>query len=116
MTKQRALYIGGEWMSGYGKAITSVNPATGKSIYKADGASQSDVGRAVKSAKRQSSFWKNTSLDDRKQILMAFAECLKSKQSELTEAISQETGKPLWDAKTEVQASINKISLSIQAF
>ncbi len=34
----------------------------------------------------------------------------------MTRLISLETGKPLWESKTEVQAVIGKIKLSIQAY
>lgn len=34
----------------------------------------------------------------------------------LAETISKETGKPLWDSYTEVQAMLNKIPLSIEAY
>lgn len=116
MTKRRALYISGEWISGYGKPLISKNPATGEAVWEADGASKSDVGRAVKGSIRAKSSWAKTPIAMRKEVLQKFGDALKSHEHELTEIITKETGKPLWEAKTEVAAAIGKISLSIQAF
>ena len=35
---------------------------------------------------------------------------------QLSEAISRETGKPRWEAQTEVQAMINKVAISVRAY
>ncbi len=45
-----------------------------------------------------------------------FAALLEAHKAELTEVIARETGKPRWEAATEVTAMINKIAISIKAY
>ena len=45
-----------------------------------------------------------------------FAEEVKRRTEELAAAISLETGKPLWESRTEVASIIAKVALSIQAY
>ncbi|PVA01134.1 N-succinylglutamate 5-semialdehyde dehydrogenase, partial [Acinetobacter nosocomialis] len=45
-----------------------------------------------------------------------FAALLESNKAELTAIIARETGKPRWEAATEVTAMINKIAISIKAY
>ena len=39
-----------------------------------------------------------------------------SKEAEFAELIARETGKPLWEAKTEVGAVVNKVEISVEAY
>ncbi len=48
--------------------------------------------------------------------LRRFANVVRTKETEFAELISRETGKPLWEAKTEVGAVVNKVQISIQAY
>ena len=41
---------------------------------------------------------------------------MQSRRTDLTEAICRSTGKPRWEASTEVDAVIGKVSLTIQAY
>ena len=41
---------------------------------------------------------------------------MRTREAEFAELISKETGKPLWEAKTEVGAVVNKVQISIQAY
>ena len=38
----------------------------------------------------------------------------KRREEELTEIIAREVGKPLWEAKTELSAMINKVDITIE--
>ncbi len=116
MATHKGLYIHGEWISGYGKEKTSVNPYNGQPIWKAPAASFSDVARAVRAAKTAFPRWSETPFDERVELIKAFKKILQEESGLLAEAISQETGKPLWESKTEVQAMIGKIDISIQAY
>ncbi|MBA3817126.1 MAG: succinylglutamate-semialdehyde dehydrogenase, partial [Parachlamydiaceae bacterium] len=48
--------------------------------------------------------------------LETFGQILSANKENLTKAISQETGKPLWDAAGEVTAMLNKINISFEAY
>ena len=41
---------------------------------------------------------------------------VRRKEAEFAELIARETGKPLWEARTEVGAVVNKVDISIEAY
>ena len=45
-----------------------------------------------------------------------FANVVRKKEAEFAELISRETGKPFWEARTEVGAVVNKVEISIEAY
>lgn len=53
---------------------------------------------------------------ERHAVVERFAALLESNKAELTAIIARETGKPRWEAATEVTAMINKIAISIKAY
>lgn len=116
MAAHKALYIYGEWISGYGKEFASQNPYNNETVWRAPGASVSDVSRAVKGAKMALPTWSSFSLDQRIGYLKSFQKELQKISSKLSTAISRETGKPLWESKTEVAAMLGKVDISIQAY
>ncbi|HAH5210458.1 TPA: succinylglutamate-semialdehyde dehydrogenase, partial [Escherichia coli] len=60
--------------------------------------------------------WARLSFSDRQVRVERFAGLLESNKAELTAIIARETGKPRWEAATEVTAMINKIAISIKAY
>ncbi|GHL20599.1 hypothetical protein ECZU25_49690 [Escherichia coli] len=60
--------------------------------------------------------WARLSFGDRQVRVERFAGLLESNKAELTAIIARETGKPRWEAATEVTAMINKIAISIKAY
>ncbi len=55
-------------------------------------------------------------MEERIAVLERFAATLKGRSEELARAIGEETGKPLWEAATEVTSMVNKVAISVQAF
>jgi succinylglutamic semialdehyde dehydrogenase len=96
------------------RRFQSTNPATGQVIWEGVEASQIDA--AVALARQASQKWAMTTLEERSAYLTAFAARLKADRPNLARAISAEVGKPHWEALTEVDAMINKIPASIQAY
>jgi succinylglutamic semialdehyde dehydrogenase len=96
--------------------FTSRNPVTQAVVWEGPAADAAAVDRAV--AKARSAFlpWSRTLLDARIALVKRFAEVLKAKEGELAHAIGAETGKPLWEAKTEVATMIGKVAISIAAY
>src|SRR5882724_10653773 len=113
---RQALFSGGQWQTGGGSAFWSINPATGKTVWEGRGADQLQIDAAIASARSAFASWAETSVDSRIVLLNAFADQLKQHRAQLAEAISMETGKPRWEALSEVDAMINKVPVSIQAF
>jgi len=50
------------------------------------------------------------------EMLRRFANVVRSKESEFAELIARETGKPLWETRTEVAAVVNKVDISVEAY
>ncbi len=73
--------------------------------------SQIDV--AVDAARTAFPAWRKLGQPARAEFLRKYQAALKSHLDELTRAISREIGKPLWEAKTEVQAMITKVDVSL---
>jgi succinylglutamic semialdehyde dehydrogenase len=55
-------------------------------------------------------------LSQRITVLEAFAASLKEHAESLARCIGEETGKPLWEATTEVASMINKVAISVQSY
>ncbi len=71
------------------------------------------VDDAVGSARTSFSRWRKTSIEERASLLRKYQESLKSHSEQLAEAIAREVGKPLWEAKNEVQTMVNKVDVTL---
>ncbi|MCC9609164.1 succinylglutamate-semialdehyde dehydrogenase [Blastopirellula sp. JC732] len=109
------LFIDGKWRLGEGEPFTSTNPANDQTVWRGAAASAADVGEAFAAAKSALSAWSVKSVEERSHVLRAFAEVVRLKRDELAAAISAEVGKPRWDAASEVDATIGKIDVTIDA-
>jgi len=96
--------------------LISTNPVTGEIVWKGNACSDNDVAAAVENAHTAFKTWSQTPFKSRQAIINRFAELLQINNEHLATVISQETGKPLWEAKTEVSAMAAKVPISIDAF
>ncbi|CAG9199385.1 aldehyde dehydrogenase [Paraburkholderia sabiae] len=110
------LFIDGEWVAGTGHAFASRNPGTGATVWEGNSASAEDVDRAVMSARRAFAMWSAVSLDERIAVVRRFAALINERKESIAEAIGRETGKPLWEARTEVASMAAKVDISIQSY
>ena len=97
-------------------AFSSINPATGQTVWTGAAATAAEVDTAVARARAAFRPWSRTPLAEREAHLRAFARVLETRKTDLAAAISLEIGKPHWEALTEVQSMIGKIDLAIWAF
>ena len=97
-------------------AFSSVNPATGETVWTGSAATAAEVDAAVARARAAFRPWSRTPLAEREALLRAFARGLEARKTDLAAAISLEIGKPRWEALTEVQSMIGKVDLAIRAF
>jgi succinylglutamic semialdehyde dehydrogenase len=110
------LYIDGQWCAASGPAFTSRNPGTGETVWSGNAASAEDVDRAVNAARRAFAAWAQTPLEARCEIVKRFAALVTEKKETLAQAIGRETGKPLWEARTEAASMAAKVAISITAY
>lgn len=96
--------------------FTSLNPATGLPFWEGKQSSPTEVNRAVHEAEVAFASWSHLRVDERITYLEAFRDALKAKQASFARLISEETGKPLWESKTEVGAMLGKVAISIEAY
>ncbi len=111
-----SLYIDGRWLVGGGAPLTSTDPATGETLWEGRCALDQEVDAAVQAARRAFEDWSARPLEQRIGYLEAFQEQLERRKPILAETIARETGKPRWEALTEVAAMVGKIPISIVAY
>ncbi|MDP0589876.1 MAG: succinylglutamate-semialdehyde dehydrogenase [Candidatus Endonucleobacter bathymodioli] len=109
-------YINGCWLSGDGSSFQSLNPVTKEVVWEGTSADSQQVNAAVASARASLSDWSGKALSERQAIIIFFAEQVEKVSDRLAVIIAKETGKPLWESKTEVMAIKGKIALSIGAY
>ncbi|RQH07560.1 succinylglutamate-semialdehyde dehydrogenase [Paraburkholderia dinghuensis] len=110
------LFIDGQWCAASGPAFASHNPGTGAKVWSGNAATADDVDRAVKAARRAFGDWSLTPFETRCEIVKRFAALVTERKEELAHAIGRETGKPLWEARTEAASMAAKVAISIAAY
>lgn len=108
--------INGQWQEGQGASMVSTNPATGDTLWQANAATAEQVDSAVAAAREAQFAWFESGLDARIEIIEAYKAQLEANKEQMAIAIAEETGKPLWETRTEAGAMIGKIGLSITAY
>ncbi|PXW27103.1 succinylglutamate-semialdehyde dehydrogenase [Paraburkholderia caballeronis] len=110
------LFIDGQWRAASGAPFVSRNPGSGDTVWSGHAASAGDVDRAVHAARRAFGGWSQLPLDTRCDIVRRFAALVNERKERLAVAIGRETGKPLWEARTEAASMAAKVEISIQAY
>ncbi|WP_087017593.1 succinylglutamate-semialdehyde dehydrogenase [Thaumasiovibrio subtropicus] len=109
-------WIAGEWVKGEGAAMQSINPYSEARVWQGDSASPEQVSLAVAAARAAFLQWRQTSVDERYALVNRFAELVETHSEEIARTIAEETGKPLWESRTEAAAMKGKIAISKRAF
>jgi succinylglutamic semialdehyde dehydrogenase len=93
--------------------LTSIEPATGKVLWEGG---PGDVEPEVAAARAAWSAWAARPFTNRVETLRRFANVVRGKLEPFADLIARETGKPLWEARTEVEAVIKKVEISVSAY
>ncbi|MEJ7927241.1 succinylglutamate-semialdehyde dehydrogenase [Sphingobium sp. AN641] len=93
--------------------LISTEPATGAHLWEG---SVSDVPAEVARACSAWPRWAAQPIANRIETMRRFANAVRSAEEKLADLIARETGKPLWDARSEVAAVIAKVDISIAAY
>ncbi|MGB0924905.1 MAG: succinylglutamate-semialdehyde dehydrogenase, partial [Pseudoalteromonas shioyasakiensis] len=101
---------------GLGHDFSSINPSNGEVVWQGKTATAEQVADAIKAARSAQLGWADMALEERIVILENFAAELKEHSEEFATIIARETGKPLWETRTEVGAMTGKIAISIKAY
>ena len=93
--------------------LKSFEPATGELLATLDiGDVDAEIARA-RAAQRE---WAMQAATFRAETMRRFANVVRNRQIVLADTIARETGKPLWEAETEVASVIGKVEISIHAY
>ncbi len=95
--------IGYEWKdASNGAVIEVVNPATQELIDTVPNVTDEDVDTAVKVAVEEQKKWEKVSIYDRADILYKFVDLVEENKERLAVLLSNETGKPIKEARGEI--------------
>lgn len=93
--------------------LISCEPATGVELWRG---MPGDVDEAVALARRAWPQWAAQPLATRVELVRRFANEVRKEQDHFAELIARETGKPLWEARSEVEAVIAKVEISVRSY
>jgi succinylglutamic semialdehyde dehydrogenase len=93
--------------------LISTEPASGEELWRGP---ISNVDAAVSTARRAWAAWAARGLTDRIAVMRTFSNIVKRDNEELATLIAREAGKPLWEARSEVDAVVNKVDIAVQAY
>lgn len=93
--------------------LVSFEPATGAELWRG---TIGDVDAEVAAARGGWATWAARPLTFRIETLRRFANVVRAKAEPFADRIARETGKPLWEARTEVDSVIAKVDISVAAY
>ena len=96
-------------------AFQSTCPADDSLVWEGRADDAAACAAAVARARAAQPGWAETPLDARIAIARRFAELVRAQVGDLAALISRETGKPLWETKTEAAGVAGKVDISIAA-
>ena len=93
--------------------IVSFEPATGAELWRGP---VGDADAEVAVARGGWAGWVARPLAYRVEALRRFGNVVRARADDFADIIARETGKPLWEARTEVESVIAKVDISIKAY
>lgn len=93
--------------------LISYEPATGAELWRR---AVSDAATEVEAARGAWAEWASRPLANRTETLRRYVNIVRGKSEKLADLIARETGKPLWEARTEVESVMLKVEISVSAY
>ena len=93
--------------------LISTEPATGAIVWQGE---PGDADTEVTLARGGWPEWASRPSVYRFETLRRFANVVRAKAEPFADLIARETGKPLWEARSEVESVVNKVEISIAAY
>jgi succinylglutamic semialdehyde dehydrogenase len=95
--------------------LISRNPCTDEIVWRGPLATVADVDSAVRRARTAFADWGLLPQQQRVDIVCRYRDIVQARLEDFARVIADETGKPLWEARTEVATVAGKIDISIRA-
>jgi succinylglutamic semialdehyde dehydrogenase len=92
-----------------------ISPVHGEITWRGCASNSEQIRRAIESAAHAIPTWSRLDYTERIACLRRYAEYLAQHRDAIATTITLESGKPLWESRTEVGTSIAKVDLAIQA-
>ena len=107
MQKYWQNYIDGQWVDGEARRLEVTDPATGAVLAEQAVADSADIDRAVQAAQRvhESGALSNVRPVERGRMVQAMGRYLLEHKKVIANILTQEQGKPLWEAAIEVEGA-----------
>ena len=93
--------------------IISTEPATGEELWRGN---VGDAGATVDRARRAWPAWAAQPLATRIELARRFANEVRKEHDNFAALIARETGKPLWEARNEVESVVGKVEISVRSY
>ncbi|MEG3178016.1 succinylglutamate-semialdehyde dehydrogenase [Sphingomonas sp. RB3P16] len=93
--------------------LLSFEPATGATLWRGV---VGDVDAEVAAARASWAAWAARPLAYRVEALRRVANVVRARADAFADLIARETGKPLWEARTEVESVVAKVDISVSAY
>lgn len=116
MQSKQQHFINGQWQASAGAGFESVNPASGEVLWSGNAAGEGEIELAVQAARAAFPAWSLLRYTHRQEFVSRFIEQLQKHSDELAESLHKETGKPLWESKTEIGTMVAKAAASDKAY
>lgn len=110
------VYVGGSWRQGEGAPFESINPSTGEVSWAGNAASAEQVSAAVGAARQAFADWSLRPVQERADILTAYAQIARNRADEIATAISADMGKTMREARQEAGSVAGKVALALRAY
>jgi len=97
------MIIGGQTVAGSsGKFVDVINPSTEELVGRVPVATPDEIDLAVKTAQEAFKVWRDTPAAERAAMMMKFIQAVRNNIDDIARILTMEQGKPLWQAKGEV--------------
>lgn len=96
-----------------GLIVKKLNPSNTDELLWILEEQQDQIHAILESLLHGQELWKRSSLELRKQCLIQYGKALQQREEEIALTIAMETGKPLWEAKTEAAALKQKVDITL---
>lgn len=107
MTERVQNLIDGKWVEASGEKLYSRDPANGELLAEFKQATNDDVEKAIAAARAAFPAWKATPAPKRAEVILRSAEVLLRRKEEISQLMTREMGKPLAEARGDVQEAID---------
>lgn len=103
------LYINGEWVEGSEGTKPVTNPATGETLAKVHVGGEKEINSAIKAANEAFPEWSQKSAAERAELMNKMADLVEEDADRLATIMTMEQGKPLTQAKGEIQTNVENL-------